>query len=66
MNNKQMNFYWFPLQDGEERARLVWEKCQQFPELNPCTYPSESFMKQMLTVPSKKFVQCTPGKTGIK
>jgi len=49
---------------GELRARLVKERCKEFPELKTCLYPSRGVHKRMLPVEDKKFALCVMGKTG--
>ena len=50
--------------NGEERARLVKERCEQYSELTTCLYPSRGVIKRMLPVVQKKFALCVMGKTG--
>lgn len=50
--------------DGEQRARLVKARCEQYPELKTCLYPSRGVVKRMLPVVHKKFALCVMGKTG--
>ena len=51
-------------QSGELRARLVKDRCKEFPELKTCLYPSRGVHKRMLPVEDKKFALCVMGKTG--
>ena len=48
--------------NGEERARLVWERCQLNAAHIPCNYPSRLPDKRMFPVQSKQFVMCALGK----
>ena len=52
------------IMNGEERAKLVLERCQLNSTHVPCTYKSRPLLPRMLPLPSKRFVLCALGKTG--